>query len=160
MIRRQYGKNFDEVCNRAVEFSNRHVGGIEAAERFINRAGWGHSHFGIEYVSTCDRELAYLNTGDTYNLTVCQEGHGEVFSSSWGDWLEEAENEHCEDEGEIKCCNCGEFTPVDPECWHYTVCEHCGRLVDCGEFPPVYEDEEFDDDGELLDDDDEEWIDI
>ena len=54
--------------------------------------------------------------------------------SSWGGWYEETENQHCEEEGEIRCGNCGEFTPV-AEDWRDTVCQHCGRYVHNGEKP-------------------------
>jgi hypothetical protein len=152
MARPQCGASFDEVCNRAVDFANRHGGGIEQAEEFIDRAGWGGEHFGIEYVSTCGRELAYLNTGDTYNTTVCQERnedsfgeyHGEVFSGSWGGWIEEVENEHTEETGEVSCGYCGEWTEADETDWRLTVCNSCGRYVDCGEFPEEEEEEEED----------------
>ena len=134
---------FDKACERAAEYANRphtnHPGtNLELAETFLKRAGCGHAIFGIEYVSCADRELAYLNTGDTYSLTIAQEGEdGEVFATSWGDWLEEAEQEHCEAEDVIRCAYCGEFTPNngDDNDWHDTVCEHCGRYVDSGDTP-------------------------
>jgi len=131
---KECGADFDTVCGRAVAYANRHNGGLELAETFINRAGWGHSIFGVEYVSCAGRELSYLNTGETYSLTIGQEGNGEVFSTSWGGWYEDAENQHCEEEGETRCGYCGEFTPCAEE-WRETVCEHCGRYVDSGELP-------------------------
>jgi hypothetical protein len=99
---------------------------------FLDRAGWGGATFGIESVEVAERELKYLNTGDTYDLTVGQEGEGPVFDTSWGDWMEAAEAAHCEAEGVVRCGYCGEFTSVgDP--WHETVCGHCSRNVSTGE---------------------------
>ncbi|MFA5186680.1 MAG: hypothetical protein WC551_09410 [Patescibacteria group bacterium] len=134
---------FDEACNRAAHYANRRAqnrnesgyAALMSAEHFLNRAGWGHVTFGIEHESVGDRELAYLNTGDTYSLTLAQEGEdGEVFSTSCGDWYEQAEQEYCEQEGAIRCGYCGEFTPC-AEAWEETVCEHCGRNVSTGEKP-------------------------
>jgi len=124
---------FDEACNRAAEFANRHDGGLEMAQEFLRRAGWLHATFGIEYVECAGRELAYLNTGDTYSMTLAREGGGDVFSTSWGDWHEEVENEHCEAEGVIRCGWCSAFTPVDSDDWRETVCESCGHHVDGGD---------------------------
>ena len=126
--------DFDRACERAIAYANRKQGGLELAEQFLERAGFGGELFGIESVSCGERELRYLNVGDTYSLTIGQEGDGEVFSTSWGGWLEEAEQEHCEENGETRCGYCGEFTPV-AEDWHDTVCQHCGRYVDSGELP-------------------------
>ena len=127
--RKQCG-DFDRACLHAIAYANRHSGGLDLAQTFLERAGWGGETYGVEYVPCNDRELAYLNTGETYSLTIGQEGDGEVFSCSWGGWLEEAEQEHCEENGETRCGYCGEFTPVDPDDWHETVCEHCGQYVD------------------------------
>jgi hypothetical protein len=123
--------DFNSACNHAIAYANRHSKGLQGAEEFLQRAGWGGETYGIEYVDCAGRELAYLNTGDTYNLTIGQEGEGEVFSTSWGGWLEDAENQHCQEEGETRCGYCGEFTPLDDSAdWHATVCEHCGYFVD------------------------------
>jgi hypothetical protein len=102
------------------------------AESFLFRAGWLHATFGIESIDVAGRALRYLNTGDTYDLTIGQEGDGPLFNTSWGDWVEGAERVHCEAMGVIRCGNCGEFTPVaDP--WDSTICEHCERNVSTGE---------------------------
>ena len=124
--------DFDIACERAARYANRHNGGLQLAEQFLARAGWGGETYGIEYVSCADKELAYLNTGETYSLTLGQEGKGtDVFSTSWGGWYEGAEEEHCQEEGVIRCAYCGEFTPLqEGREWHETECEHCGYLVD------------------------------
>jgi hypothetical protein len=120
-------------------------GNLDIAERYLKRAGV--ITFGVEYVSCADRECAYLNMGDTYDLTVVQEGQ-DFAALSWGDWHESAEREYCEENGAINCGYCGEFTPVDSECWHETVCEHCGRYVDNGELPDRKPDDDDDTDDE------------
>lgn len=120
---------FDAACERAAAFANRHGGGLALAEKFLDRAGWLHATFGTEYAGLNDRELAYLNTGDTYSLTLGQEGEGEVFTASWGDWYEDAERQHCEDTNTIRCGYCSEFTPNNRDNWSDVVCESCGNLV-------------------------------
>ena len=100
--------------------------GIEAADETLQG-------YGIEYVSCADREIAYVNLGETYERTICQEGD-EFFISSWGDWYETVENKHCEEEGVIRCGWCSEFTPLsDTGDWHETICESCGHHVDGGD---------------------------
>ena len=123
---------FDDACKRAAVYTNRHNGDLDMVEEFLRRAGWQDATFGVESVSVADRELRYLNTGDTYSLTVGQEGDGPVFDTSWGGWHEEVEAEHCKAEAVISCGNCGEFTPVaDP--WDSTKCEHCNHNASTGE---------------------------
>ena len=131
--------DFSLACDRAIDYANRHEGGLELADRFLIRAGWGSKFFGIESVSCAAQELRYLNTGETYDRTIGQEGDGPLFSTSWGGWYEEAEQEHCEEEGVISCAYCGEFTPMEEGGeWSDTVCEHCGHYVD-GSGEPVKE---------------------
>ncbi len=106
-------------------------GGLCAAERYLQRKGI--LCFGIESVSCADRSIEYVNLGDTYTTTVIQEGE-DFAIASWGDWLEEMENQHCDEEGVIRCGYCGEFTPC-AEDWRETICAHCGRYVQSGEKP-------------------------
>lgn len=81
-------------------------------------------------MSCTGRTLQYINLGDTYSQTICQETDGEPFVGSWGNWHEEVESEHCESEGLIRCGYCGEFTArTDVEDWHNIECESCGHLV-------------------------------
>lgn len=47
---------------------------------------------GLEGSTEHGRSMEYLNTGDTYALTLCREGD-QFFWSSWGDWMEEVERE-------------------------------------------------------------------
>ena len=84
----------------------------------------------VEHVSLAGRELAYINMGETYGLTICQEGKDAPFAATWGEWYEAVEREHCENEGVVRCGYCGEFTNLtDPDNWRETVCEHCENLV-------------------------------
>jgi hypothetical protein len=123
---------FDDACKRAIEHTNRHNGDLDMVQTFLRLENWGDATFGIESVSVADRELQYLNTGGTYDLTIGQEGDGPVFDTSWGDWAEQAEIDHCEAEGVIRCGNCGGFTSRD-EPWDNTRCMNCGRNVSTGE---------------------------
>jgi len=84
--------------------------------------------YGIEYVDFKGRVLAYVNLGDTYAETICIEDDL-PFIGSWGDWLESAEAEYCEDTDTIRCGYCGEFTPIDCEDWRDVVCEFCGNKL-------------------------------
>ena len=131
-ITRKERGTFDDACKRAVVYTNRHNGDLDMVENFLYRAGWLHATFGVESVQVGDRILSYLNTGDTYDLTVGQEGTGPVFDTSWGDWVEQAEAEYCEAEKVIRCGNCGQFTPVF-EVWDETTCLSCNRNVSTGE---------------------------
>ena len=120
---------FEQACSRAARYANKHGGSLVRAEAFLARAGWLHATFGVEHVSVAERELSYLNTGDTYSLTVgCEDGS--CFATTWGDWVESAENGHCEEEVVIRCGYCGEFTdhPDDVK-WRDVVCESCGNCV-------------------------------
>jgi hypothetical protein len=87
----------------------------------------GIQTFGIESVSVAGRTIRYVNLGDTYDQTVIAEGI-KLSVGSWGGWYEEAEQDHCEAEGVIRCGYCGQFTPVDDD-WLGMVCQHCGNLV-------------------------------
>ncbi len=127
------GLDFDQICARAVLIASRkgYTGplALDWAGRYLARAGW--TTFGVESVSLADRELAYLNTGDTYSLTVGAEGEsGALVATTWGDWYESAEADHCEHTGTIRCGYCSEFTPMDCADWRAVVCESCGRHVD------------------------------
>ena len=87
--------------------------------------------FGTEQVKCCGAILEYINLGDTYTLTICQEINpaGEPFIGSWGQWYEDTENEYCETENVIRCGYCSEFTPMNKSDWRDVVCESCGNLV-------------------------------
>ncbi len=135
---------YQKAIERAVEFGNRRGPRgerMQRAERFLERVerlGILTIH-GVEFAECAGNEMAYINMGDTYDLTVCQEGDGKLFASSWGDWHQETESEHCQETDTIRCGYCGEFTPLcdkalaQPEgarhAWRETVCEHCGKNV-------------------------------
>lgn len=71
--------------------------------------------FGMEYLPLpTGGEVPYVNTGDTYNATLLRVD-GEWIYSSWGDVYEAAEAEHTED-GNARCCYCGEWTEGDVAC--------------------------------------------
>lgn len=108
-----------ELIHRAVKCAT-----IEAAAAVIGDAG-----FGIEHVTACGKELAYVNTGDTYSATVCSEDGGPLFVDSWGDWFEQTEAEYCEENAVVRCGYCGEFAELDADVpWYETLCG-CGNLV-------------------------------
>lgn len=66
--------------------------------------------FGIEYLTLpTGGEVAYVNTGDTYNATLLHVD-GEWIYSSWGDVYEAAEAERTEETGETRCGYCGEWS--------------------------------------------------
>ena len=130
-ITRHERGTFDDACKRAVIYTKHYSGDLDMVENFLKRSGWLHATFGVEAVQVFGRELRYLNVGDTYDLTVGQEGDGPVVCLTRVDWVEQVEREHCEAEGEIRCGNCGEFTPVvNP--WDETICLSCHRNVSTG----------------------------
>lgn len=95
-------------------------------------------HFGVEGVSCGDDSMDYLNTGDTYSETIVLTSDGELLCTTWGNWYENAEREHCEENSVIRCGYCGEFTDdsyygdEDDDCdkdWHDIVCQSCGNRV-------------------------------
>jgi hypothetical protein len=98
---------------------------LEQAEQGLQEQGV--LTFGIESIECWGRSIRYVNRGDTYAETILEE-NGELFTGSWGGWLEEVETDYCEDNEMIRCGHCGEFSPVASD-WRNTVCEHCGNLV-------------------------------
>jgi hypothetical protein len=101
--------------------------GLQSAEEYLNSVGV--VSFGIESIHECDHYMSYINLGNTYDATICQEGD-EFWVGLWGIWHEEAEQEYCEEENVIRCGYCGEFTPLEEGTdWRDCVCENCGHLV-------------------------------
>ncbi len=121
-----------QQLNRALLYANV-KGKLRPALRYLERQKV--LCFGIETVDCAGRSIRYINMGETYAPTIIQEG-GEFSICSWGSWYEGAENEHCENEGEIRCAYCGEFTPCADE-WSETTCDHCGRNVANGQLPAM-----------------------
>ena len=78
-----------EVLQHACDFHS-----LKQAEHYLNRLRY--ITFGIEYASIEDREIAYINLGDTYDCTVIQEGN-DYYVGSWGDWVSEVELENEKD---------------------------------------------------------------
>lgn len=152
---------YTRIYERACKYANRKAGesGETDSREVIYHARWfieeyrnrfdsNFLHFGIEYVDIdeAEREMYYINQGDTYAETiVCEDGV--CFVSSWGDWFETAENTYCENENKIRCAYCGEYTDfqygkdetdsVECECGHYVdgsdVPELGSQLSNCTE---------------------------
>lgn len=104
--------------------------GIDAADA---AADWS---CGVESVSCGEHSIQYLNAGDTYAETLIYDANADpaYYWGSWGAWLEATEEELNDENGTIRCGNCGEFTPVLEE-WLDTLCQHCKRYVDDGTKP-------------------------
>ena len=89
--------------------------GMAAAER---RIAYAHGiAFGVEEVASPDgkQKTAYVNRGDTYEETICFDGHS-AFLSCWGDVFEQYETDYCENEGLTYCGYCGGYPPFDEPC--------------------------------------------
>lgn len=90
--------------------------------------GSGYS-FGIERLGLAGRAISYVNRGDTYATTVCEE-NGRLFLCSWGAWYEDVEQKHCEEENVVRCGWCSAFTPIEQDQdWRDVICESCGNKV-------------------------------
>jgi len=102
-------------------------------------------HHGIEDIrfDESDKVLHYINLGETYAQTICI-CEGKSCIGSWGDWLEEVEQDYCKAEKKTKCAQCGEFTDYHGEdktecdCGYYTdgeaIPEPGTQLVNCQEY--------------------------
>ncbi len=99
---------------------------IEAAADVL-----GHNvlHVSLEENNPQSKCLDYINEGETYASTICHE-NGLYWIGSWGNWYEEAEHQHCEDNDVVRCGWCSEFTPLSDEGWRETTCEACRKNVD------------------------------
>ena len=71
-------------------------------------------HFGTESISIEDRTADYLNSGDTYDATLIRDD-GDVYVSTWGDWVEEVERNLATQENRFRCGWCGEFRELGTE---------------------------------------------
>lgn len=92
-------------------------------------AAMGSSSHGIERIGLEGRAMSYVNRGDTYETTVCEE-NGRLFLCSWGAWYEDVEQKHCEEENVVRCGWCSAFTPIEQDQdWRDVVCESCGNKV-------------------------------
>lgn len=146
---------YERFFNRAKRLAELHLqvrGGesteaMAYAERYLKRRGL--LTFGVEYASLDNvsdgREMAYLNVGETYKLTLIVE-NDQFELSSWGDWYEIAEQLHCIDTDSIRCAYCGEFVPDESgKDWRDIVCESCGHCLDGSEAPHAIAADDCDD---------------
>lgn len=111
---------------------------LEKALELVNVGQWDEANglldgYGIENVNVVDRGLLFVNMGDAYDLTVCQEDQCEPFIGCWGDWAEEAERDYEEETGTVLCPYCGNFMPVDVgDDPRNIICDICGYPI-CGD---------------------------
>ena len=87
------------------------AGNLEDAKKTLESSGV--LTYGIEHVSCGDVELHYVNLGDTYSTTICQEDDGSLFISSWGAWYELTERQQNNNNNTITCAWCSHRTPVE-----------------------------------------------
>lgn len=99
---------------------------VEDAEQVMKNLGM--LTYGIERLICGGTELSYVNLGEPYDQTICQED-GCPFIGSWGDWHEETERKQNENDGTITCGYCSHRTPMNQEDWSEVVCESCENLV-------------------------------
>ena len=113
----------EKAMQMAAEYARKH--GLQKAEEMLNEASI--LVFGIESINVCGKTLNYINTGETYEPTVC-ECEGKIFVSSWGDWLEEIESGYSAETGEIHCSYCGCWFSEDGDRMTGGRCEECGNI--------------------------------
>ena len=118
---------WQNAVSHAAKYANLNGSNLAIAENFLSIAGHADHTFGIETINECDRTMSYLNTGETYDLTVCCE-NGTCFALSWGDWLELAERRYGTENNVTRCPACGEWTSYDRVQLSCT-CEYCGYSV-------------------------------
>lgn len=128
---------------RSLEMDER----FELCEWVLEWFGIDDGFFGVEYSANDgdDRSRGgcwYLNSGDTYNGTICYpddgcdfDDGGDFIVSSWGDVYEDFERRMYDDENLVRCGNCSAFTECGDE-WRETRCESCGCNVSTGEVMP------------------------
>jgi len=85
------------------------AGNLEDAKKTLESSGV--LTYGIEHVSCGDVELHYVNLGDTYSTTICQEDDGSLFISSWGAWYELTERQQNENNN-TTCAWCSHRTVI------------------------------------------------
>jgi len=140
MLSRGYGES-ESSARALMDFVNDNTNGFFGIEELRDTDPDGES------VLLC----LYLNSGDTYDTTLCWvPGEGFVVAS-WGDIYEEWERGHCE-EDHYRCAYCGEWQQCGEavsaaddvyncESYHCPSCceKHCG----CGgDGEAAYADEE------------------
>lgn len=92
-------RNLDPEC-QSCHCSHVAAKALASAEKFLRERG-ELGTFGVEGVSlSMGRGIQYLNTGDTYEMTICflsgNGDDGKFFISSWGDCVERLEMEGIE----------------------------------------------------------------
>jgi len=100
---------------------------VELAEQAMKERGMVTC--GIERITCGEIELSYVNLGDTYDQTICQEQDGYPFIGSWGGWYEATEQEQNEENETITCGYCSHRTPMNQDDWRDVVCESCENHV-------------------------------
>jgi hypothetical protein len=133
--------DYNDIYARACKYANRKAKPSDSnfdvlwyASEFIKRCGL--DHFGFEHASVddADKEMEYLNQGETYAATIICED--EVCSvGSWGDWVTETEQEYCKAEGKIQCGACSEFVDATEDDWRRNECSNCDHYVDGSDIP-------------------------
>jgi hypothetical protein len=69
---------------------------LQEAEKQMNKAGI--PTYGIEFISEGNSSIGYVNRGETYAVTICQDEKTETFFvDSYGDWVEQQETEEEEE---------------------------------------------------------------
>ncbi len=126
------------MTTQTIEQSLKHattLGSLEVAESYLS--GDGRLFHGIDSVECGGESIQYINTGDTYGSTVCQDDYGNMWVGSWGDWYEFTESQQNERNHTVTCGNCGKRTDLNRDKWSDVICESCERNVSTGELPPA-----------------------
>jgi hypothetical protein len=95
----------EEVLDKALEIARTSDAGIEEALQEASNFMDQHGVFaaGVEILPYAESgplreiEFYYVNTGETYDPTICYTKEDGFFISSWGDWLEQAELEYAKE---------------------------------------------------------------
>ena len=103
---------------KLIESSTDPIETLEAASKLLGG-------FGVEDVAVAPgwKELAYVNAGDTYTLTLAHDGD-QFLVISWGDWYDNQEEAYQEATGEQRCPYCGEWSAVSRDGETFEDCGH------------------------------------
>jgi hypothetical protein len=103
--------------------------------------------YGIESIERMGETICYyVNIGESYEKTILYDcANDEFIHCSWGGFLEEWEQRHCEDNSLIQCGYCGDFHPLeDGKDWRDIICSFNSKYCVDGSYAKELEESKND----------------